>query len=258
MNGSRLRSVPFAAAVVLSAQLPLAAQSAPAAAPVAPAAAPIAVTGMPAGAPLSVTARATPTSLSIHVQIDEGWHLYGRDTGGGRPVAVECLPDSAFVAAGPLRLPMDERGQITGRQDLVLPLRAAAAGALRAKMSFMVCDALQCLPPIELTLAGTPGGAAAARLAVLLVAVAADARAERIAAFLKDRGCAVTVATWNDVTAAQCDAADVVLADSPLHGHTKPADPARFPATGTPVVAVGFLGTALLEAQKVTMACGYI
>jgi hypothetical protein len=251
MNGSRWRGVLLLPAVLLVASTHLPAQ-------VAPAAAPIAVTGLPAEAPLAVTAAATPTALTIRVQLEPGWHLYGRDTGGGKPVAVECLPDSAFAAAGPLRVPMDDRGQVTGKQELVLPLRAAAPGDLRARMSFMVCDALQCLPPIELALAGTPAAAATGPLAVLLVAVANDARAERIAAFLKGRGCQPTVATWNEVTAAQCDAADVVLADSTLFDNTKPADVRKFPNTSAPVVAVGFLGTELLEAQKVTMACGYI
>ncbi|HLQ36238.1 MAG TPA: protein-disulfide reductase DsbD domain-containing protein [Planctomycetota bacterium] len=223
-----------------------------------PAGAPIAATGLPETAPLKLTADATAAALTIRLQIEPGWHLYGRDTGGGQPVRVVCLPDSAFAAAGPLRVPMDQQGKITGKAELVLPLRAAAGGTeLRARLQFMVCDALQCLPPIEVTLNGVPGAAKPA-LAVLLVAVAVDARADRIAAFLKDRGCQPTVTTWNTVSAAECDGADVVLADSPLFGKTKPANVANFPVTKSPVVTVGFLGTELLKAQKVTMASGYI
>lgn len=223
-----------------------------------PIGAPIAATGLPADAPLRLTAEATAAKLTIHVQIEPGWHLYGRDTGGGQPVQVECLPASAFAAAGALQVPMDKDGQITGKQDLVLLLQAAGKGTeLRARLRFMICDALQCLPPIEVALSG-PVGDAGKPLAVLLVAVAKDARAERIAAFLGQRGCAPTITTWNDVDKAQCDAADVVLADSPLFGATKGAKVGNFPDTTAPVVAVGFLGTELLKAQKVTMACGYI
>lgn len=220
---------------------------------------PIAATGLPADAPLRISADATPTRLTIHLQIEAGWHLYGRDTGGGQPVQVECLPDSAFAAAGPLQLAMDAKGQLTGNQDLVLPLRAAASGKdLRARLRFMVCDELQCLPPIEVALRGTPGATATAPLKVLLVTPVWDERGKRIFAFLQDRGCAAEVTTWTEITAAKCDAVDVVLADSPLFGKTQGANVRQFPDTATPVVAVGFLGTELLKAQKVTMACGYI
>jgi hypothetical protein len=219
----------------------------------------IAATGLPADAPLRVTADATAARLTIHLQIESGWHLYGRDTGGGQPVQVECLPDSAFAAAGALQLSMDQKGQLTGKQDLVLPLRPAANGCeLRARLCFMVCDELQCLPPMAVALQGPVGAAAAPALQVLLVAVAADDRAARVAAFLQARGLVATTTTWNKVTKEQCDAADVVLADSPLFGKTQGANVRQFPDTTTPVVAVGFLGTELLKAQKVTMACGFI
>ena len=219
----------------------------------------VTATGLPDGAPLRIAAEATPTRLVVHVAIDAGWHLHGRDTGGGQPVQLECLPESAFAAAGALQLPMDQNGQITGKQDLVLPLRASGKGTdLHARMRLMVCDALQCLPPIEVALSTAPAAPAQAPLQVLLVTAAADERQKRIAGFLKDRGCKPSVTTWADVGAAACDAADVVLADSPLFGKTAGANVRHFPVTSTPVVAVGFLGTELLKAQKVTMACGYI
>ena len=52
----------------------------------------------------------------------------------------------------------------------------------------------------------------------------------------------------------------VVLADSPTFNQVrgKKVDVRKFPATQAPVVAVGFLGTQLLEANRIAMACGYI
>lgn len=220
----------------------------------------LAVRGLPPDAPLRVTASHDGTRLSIVAAIDAGWHLYGRDVGGGQPVAVR-VDRGSFVAAGDLATPMDGKGLITGKAELTLPLRRTAPGdALVATMQFMVCDALQCLPPIELELAVPAPQDPGAPIRVLLVAVDDTARTQRIAAFLRARGCTPTVATYADVTAAQCDAHDVVVADSPtfqqLRGKKVPVE--RFPETGTPVVAVGLLGTRLLEANKVAMASGYI
>ena len=210
------------------------------------------VRGLPADAPLTVVAGHDGATLRIVADLKAGWHLYGRDVGGGQPVAV-TVTGGAFVAAGALRTPMDDAGQITGKATLELPLRRTASGdGLTATMEFMVCDALQCLPPIELALA-TP-------LPVLLVAVDDGERTQRIAGFLRDRGCAPTVTTYATVTAAQCDAAAVVIADSPTFKQVRASKVrvADVPATDTPIVAVGLLGTQLLVANKVTMACGYI
>ena len=94
------------------------------------------------------------------------------------------------------------------------------------------------------------------------VEVLTDVRSRRdvVVAFLRERGCAVAVTTWATATAEQCDAHDVVLADSPTFNQVrgKKVDVRKFPATKAPVVAVGFLGTQLLEANRIAMACGYI
>jgi hypothetical protein len=221
----------------------------------------LAIAGLPADAPVAVTASHDGVTLRIVADLQRGWHLYGRDVGGGQPVAV-TITGGAFAAAGPLRTPMGDDGLITGKATLELPLQRRGDGdALAATMNFMVCDALQCLPPIELTL-GAPAAAPAAAgpFPVLLVAIDDGERTQRIAGFLRARGFAATVATYSDVTAAICDAADVVVADSPTFGQVrgKKAPVEAFPATTTPIVAVGFLGTRLLEANKVAMACGYI
>lgn len=215
--------------------------------------------GLPADAPLTVTAHRDGLSLQIHVELQPEWHLYGRDVGGGQPVDV-TIASGAFAAAGPLATPMDGKGLIRGVADLALPLRRTGSGdELSASMRFMVCDALHCLPPIELELAA-PALLPAQPLRVLLVAVDESERTARIASFLRARGIEVTVTTYAKVTTDECDRCEVVLADSPTYGQHKDAIKAAraFPRTASPVVAVGFLGTELLEAHKVAMACGYI
>ena len=217
------------------------------------------VKGLPAAAPLQVAASLQGLELQVQVIVQDGWHLYGRDTGGGQPVKVEVAAGSAFAAAGALKTPMDAEGHITGVATLALPLQKAPAGSgLRATMKFMVCDALQCLPPMTLELVLPPPRETAP--SVLLVAIDESERTARIAAFLTERGFRTDVTTYAKVQQAECDAHDVVLADSPTFGQCrgKGGDVKRFPATASPIVAVGFFGTQLLENQKVAMACGYI
>jgi hypothetical protein len=217
---------------------------------------PLTVTGLLPSAPLTIAAEATPSKLVLRVEIQPGWHLYGRDTGAGKVIELAILEGSSFQANGALSAPIDAKGEITGLAEITLPLERTAPGdSLRARFTFMACDPLLCLPPMEVLLANAPESPT-----VLLVAIKKDERSARIAAFLEARGFRPTVATYDSVTTAQCDAHDVVLADSPYFdqakGARKHAD--RFPETTSPIVAVGFLGTVLLEAQKVAMACGYI
>jgi DsbC/DsbD-like thiol-disulfide interchange protein len=216
------------------------------------AARPLTVSGMPDGAPLTVTASADDAALRVRVALEDGWHLYSRDVGGGQPVAIR-LTGGAFAEGGKLSLPGDAEGHITGKAELVLPLRRTGAGErLQASMSFMVCDPLQCLPPIALELTSP--------FRVLLVAVDDSERTQRIAAFLRERGIEPTVTTYADVTAAACDAHEVVIADSLTFDQqrAKKVDATKFPKTSSPVVAIGFLGTRVLQANKIAMACGYI
>jgi hypothetical protein len=99
-----------------------------------------------------------------------------------------------------------------------------------------------------------------AAVRVLLVGVDDGERTQRIAAFLRERGFVVGVTTWATATTAECDAHDVVLADSLTFNQQrgKKVDVTKFPPTRSPIVAVGFLGTRLLEANRIAMACGYI
>lgn len=219
---------------------------------------PLRVAGLAPDEPLAITATATPDRLVLQLAIRPEWHLYGRDTGGGEPVRLTLADGCAFAAAGPPVVPTDAAGHITGEATITLPLARIAAGdAIEASFRFMACDPLMCRPPAEVTLTGT---VAVRPLEVLLVALARNDRSERIAAFLRRRGFNCTIATYADVTLEQCDAKDLVLADSPLfeeaRAGTKHAR--RFPDTRSPIVATGFLGTVLLEELKVAMACGYI
>jgi hypothetical protein len=63
------------------------------------------------------------------------------------------------------------------------------------------------------------------------------------------------------VTKRTCDTHDVVLADSKLFRIGEAGSIQRahgFPETTSPIVAVGFLGTKLIEGQRIAMASGYI
>lgn len=98
-------------------------------------------------------------------------------------------------------------------------------------------------------------------IGVLLVVDNEDARSARIADFLKKGGMAPKVTTYADVTARACDSADVVLADSKLFRKNAAGTRGRaiaFPKTESPIVAAGYLGTELIEAQGIAMTSGYI
>ena len=194
--------------------------------------------------------------------------MYGRDVGGGQPVQVKILDGSCFKAAGKLVVPMDDKGQITGDATLSLPLRRTKKGAkLRASFSFMVCDALMCLPPREVTLETAALGAAATpqKLKVLLVTLDDDERTARIKSFLEARGFGCTVTHFKDVRKKACDRHDLVLTDSPNADKEASRTSMRarkhaiaFPETKSPIIATGFLGTELLEAHKLALTSGYI
>lgn len=227
-----------------------------------PAAAPateLRVSGLTEDDPLQVRATATTDALEVEVVLADEWHLYGRDTGNGKPIEFTARKGSSFAPAGKPTAPMDGKGEITGTARIRVPLRRTADGTtVDIAFRFMVCDPLQCLPPHEVLLQGDLGAAAPMR--VLLAVVERGERSARIATWLEEQGVACTVATYAEVTAEQCDSSDVVVADSPYFGQSRGARAAvqKFPQTTAPVVAVGFLGTQLLEANKIAMACGYI
>ena len=102
-------------------------------------------------------------------------------------------------------------------------------------------------------------------LRLLLVTPGTPARTARIRAFLAGHGIALQAARYGQVTKEACDGVDLVVADSPADDKAafrrsmKLRRRARsFPRTAAPILAVGYLGTELLEAQGLAMASGYI
>jgi len=116
-----------------------------------------------------------------------------------------------------------------------------------------VCDALQCLPPIELRLVGE-----VELLSIFVVVDQVDKRAERIKAFLESEGFRPELTTYAAATLEACDAHDVVVADSKPFGQGERVGVSAFPRTTSPIIAVGFLGTQLIEAHGLAMSSGYI
>ena len=214
------------------------------------------VSGLPADAPVTVSAYATAWSVVVDLDFDPEWHAYSRDVGGGEPVRLVIDETSGFRAAGPLVAPDHGDARLSGQVRLTMRIAGDGdARRLSATLDLQVCDPLQCLPPMTVGLSGEVGP-----ISVLLVAAARDARTERIAAFLGERGFDVAVDTYAEVSAEACDARDVVIADSNLFRQTGVAIDVvrRFPRTTSPLIAVGFLGTELVEAQGIAMTSGYI
>ena len=203
-----------------------------------------------------VAATATPRELRLELQIAAGFHAYTRDVGGGGPVSIELDGDCGFEAAGALVPPDAPDGKVSGRAVWRLPIRAKGdAGELRATAWLQVCDELMCHAPERVELRGDPSA-----VKVLLVSGARGDRATRVEAFLEARGFEVASTTYAEVTAAMCEGVEVVLCDSKRFRETaKVRDRVRaFPKTTTPIVAVGFFGTELVEAHGVAMTSGYI
>ena len=218
---------------------------------------PLEVAGMPAEAPLTLFASASPEALTLDVKMRPGWHLYAVDVGGGRPVSVTMERRSDFVARGALVVPAGEEGKLLGAFRLVLPLKKKGRGnAIACRFDFMACDPLRCQPPMSVKITGELN-----RLQVLLVVDREDARSKRISDFLRGSGMSPKITTYAKVTTRACNAHDVVLADSKLFRKNEAGSVGRargFPKTEAPIVAVGFLGTELIEGQGIDMTSGYI
>jgi hypothetical protein len=222
---------------------------------------PLTVEGLLDDEVFEITARATARELVLDLAVKPEWHLYASGSPGGQPIAFEAVEGSAFAPAGSPRARANEKGEITGKTRVTVPLRRAREGRkLAIRFHYMTCDALHCRPPRSLTIAGAVAAPSAPALRILLVTAEGGERSKRITAFLKGRGFGVTTATYATVTQDACDQADVVVADSPpfRSGRNATRLARKFPKTASPLIAVGFLGTELLEAHKVTMACGYI
>jgi hypothetical protein len=213
----------------------------------------------------TVSATASDTLLSVHLSIAPGWHMYGRETGQGPAVSLQVLDGSSFRPSGPAQLPMDDEGLIQGKALITLPLRRSAVGdALQVRFSYMICDALQCDPPGEFILERSND--ASKPLSILLVTSKDQDRRGRIQKFLRGQGFTCKAVHYDGITKAACEQHDLVVYDSPCSDQETWRAVSRagrqhattFPEIDTPIIAVGFLGTALLEAHRIAIACGYI
>ncbi|HMQ22704.1 MAG TPA: hypothetical protein PKE00_09460 [Planctomycetota bacterium] len=212
------------------------------------------ISGIPDGAPFGVRARIDRARLVIDLSFKAGWHCYARDVGGGDPVRLRMRKATHATWLGDLVLPETKDGKLAQNVRLVQQLRLPSdAVDFDAVLDLMVCDALQCLEPIELRLHGR-----VEPLRVLCVVDVIDEHAERIRGFLDERGFKATLATYRETTAADCEPHDVLLCDSKLFRAAKLDGVRAFPKTNKPMVAVGFLGTELLEAQGIALTAGYI
>jgi len=225
----------------------------------------LSVTELDAAEPFQVSAVAHEQQLSIEVRLEPGWHMYGRDAGKGPPVAITILQGSCFEAAGAPVIPMDAEGEIKGKTTITLPLRRTRSGnSLKARFSYMVCDALECKAPAEFTLERSHS--ASKPLTVLLITSDDKSRSDRIQEFLQKAGFTCKVTQYAAVTKAECEAHDLVVYDSPCSdqdtwrtvSRAGRKHAAEFPKIKTPLIAVGFLGTELLDAHRLAIACGYI
>ena len=220
----------------------------------------IRIEGLPDEAPFTLEAKANATHLVLDVAMQPEWHLYAEDVGGGQPVSLSLLDSSDFASAGSLVTPESADGKLRGSFRLELPLQARRdGGRIEARFDFMACDPLACLQPMSATIVGTIETSAPLR--VLLAVDEASERSDRIAKLLSAHKIGVSVQPYKTLTKQACDAADVVLADSKLF--RKDAKGTRqlvleFPKTSSPIVAVGFLGTELIEAHGIAMTSGYI
>lgn len=218
---------------------------------------PLEVLGRETDAPYKVQARIEAGVLRVQLDLDDGWHVYAADVGGGSPVRLSFAKDSGWLAKGPLQLPADDAGKLSGKVVLRQPLRPGKAGApLRASLSLMACDPLQCLPPAELEIRpGKPGPKV-----LLLSSDPALAATKRLRDLLQQRGMRVTSASYEGFDPKARDTHDVILAASQLFRQERGARKHlhRLQRSETPLVAVGFLGTILLEDQKYAITSGYI
>jgi hypothetical protein len=216
------------------------------------------VSGIPGDSPFAIEAKATATDLIVVIALEPEWHVYSRDVGGGQPVAVTTDSDSAIVATGALQLPQSDSGKLSGAIRLRLPIglgKDQNSTRLNATMRIQVCDALECLPPMEIKVSGNIPS-----LKVLLVVGAEDERTTRVETWLKSRGFESTTKTYADVSEQDCNGHDVVVADSMVFGKTnaKRVQVHKFPKSETPLVAIGFNGTELIESHEIAMTSGYI
>ncbi|MEM9379591.1 MAG: hypothetical protein AAGB93_06530 [Planctomycetota bacterium] len=216
----------------------------------------VTIDGLSDEAPFTMTATLDRARLIVDLVLEDDWHAYSRDVGGGAPVQISMADHEHPSVLGALHVPQPEDGELSGRVRLEQWLELDEGQTdVDVFLSLTVCDALQCLPPFRIRLQGE-----VSPVRVLLVADQRDERADRVTTFLEERGFSVRVTTYGAVSREDCDAHDVVLADSKGFEQIRDlrAVARSFPKSETPLVAVGILGTELVEAHGLAMTSGYI
>ena len=96
---------------------------------------------------MRVAGAANEEEVVIELDIRAGWHLYARAEEKFRPVAITADPGSTY-GLGTFALPADERGRLTNKVRIAVPLvRKYQGEGLAVEISFQVCDADSCRPP---------------------------------------------------------------------------------------------------------------
>jgi len=101
-----------------------------------------------AAPPLSLKASSTERLLTLDVEVQSPWHVYGEAGKDGQPLRVEFLEGSSFSAAAELQLPAGKAGALGGRFRITVALKRTGEGdKVLAELIYQACNSDVCLPP---------------------------------------------------------------------------------------------------------------
>lgn len=113
---------------------------------------PLRASALPTDHPLRVSGAANEEEVVIQLDLRAGWHLYARAEEKFRPLEITVDAKSTY-GLGAIALPADERGRLTGKVRISVPLVRKFQGAgFAVELSFQACDADSCRPPEQVRL----------------------------------------------------------------------------------------------------------